>query len=72
MLSDAPALQSFIDNILRHGLDIKLEKQILAGDGTNGNMLGLIPQATAYAPPAGAQLLQICLMCCALQCFKLF
>lgn len=54
MLSDAPALQSFIDNILRHGLDIKLEKQILAGDGTNGNMLGLIPQATAYAPPAGA------------------
>ena len=54
MLSDAPALQSFIDNILRHGLDIKLEQQILKGDGTSGNMLGLITQSTAYVPPAGA------------------
>lgn len=52
MLSDAPALQSFIDNIMRHGLDLKLEQQILKGDGTNGNMLGLIPQSTAYAPPS--------------------
>ena len=54
MLSDAPALQSFIDNIMRHGLDIKLEQQILKGDGTSGNMLGLIAQSTAYVPPAGA------------------
>ena len=54
MLSDAPALQSFIDNIMRHGLDIKLEQQILKGDGTSGNMLGLITQSTAYVPPAGA------------------
>ena len=54
MLSDAPALQSFIDNIMRHGLDIKLEQQILKGDGTSGNMSGLIAQSTAYVPPAGA------------------
>lgn len=53
MLSDAPALESYINNRLRHGLDIKLENQILKGDGTSGNMEGLLTQATAYAPPAG-------------------
>lgn len=54
MLSDAPALESYINNRLRHGLDIKLENQILKGDGTSGNMAGLLTQATTYAPPAGA------------------
>lgn len=53
MLSDAPALESYINNRLRHGLDIKLENQILKGDGTSGNMEGLLTQAKAYAPPAG-------------------
>jgi HK97 family phage major capsid protein len=53
MLSDAPALESYINNRLRHGLDIKLENQILKGDGTSGNMEGLLTQATEYAPPAG-------------------
>lgn len=54
MLSDAPALESYINNRLRHGLDIKLENQILKGDGTSGNMNGLITQSTAYAAPANA------------------
>ncbi|MEG2267162.1 MAG: phage major capsid protein, partial [Acinetobacter sp.] len=52
--SDAPALEAYINNRLRHGLDIKVEQQILKGDGTSGNMLGLLPQATAYAAPAAA------------------
>lgn len=54
MLSDAPALEAYINNRLGHGLDIKVEQQILKGDGTSGNMLGLIPQASAYAAPASA------------------
>lgn len=54
MLSDAPALEAYINNRLRHGLDIKVEQQILKGDGTSGNILGLLPQAAAYAAPAAA------------------
>lgn len=54
MLSDAPALQSYIDNRLRQGLNIKLEQQILRGTGASGQMSGLIANATDYSPPAGA------------------
>jgi HK97 family phage major capsid protein len=51
ILSDAPALQSMIDSRLRYGLASAEETQILMGDGTGQNLLGLVPQATAYAPP---------------------
>lgn len=54
MLSDAPALEAYINNRLRHGVDIKLERQILNGDGGVGKMDGLINQATAYSQPARA------------------
>jgi HK97 family phage major capsid protein len=51
-LDDATALQSSIDGELRWGLGIVEENQLLLGDGTGSNLLGLIPQATAYfAPP---------------------
>lgn len=45
---DAPMLASYIDNRLRYGLAIVEENQILAGDGTGQNLLGLIPEAAAY------------------------
>jgi HK97 family phage major capsid protein len=48
VLADVPALQSYIDTRLRFGLEIEEEEQILAGDGTGQNLLGLIPQATAF------------------------
>lgn len=54
ILSDAPMLQSYIDGRLRYGLMFKEEQQLLTGDGTGQNLLGLIPQATAYAAPSGA------------------
>lgn len=54
MLSDAPALESYINNRLRHGLDLKLEQQLLRGSGASGQMSGLITNAADYAPPAGA------------------
>lgn len=49
ILADAPGLQSMIDYRLRYGLEYKEETQLLNGDGTGQNLLGLIPQATAYS-----------------------
>lgn len=49
VLADAPQLQGIIDGRLRYGLKLKEDAQLMFGDGTNGNLLGLVPQATAYA-----------------------
>lgn len=48
ILDDAPMLQSEINNRLLYGLALEEEEQLLLGDGTNGNQLGIIPQAAAY------------------------
>lgn len=48
VLSDFPQLASLINGRLRYGLAIAEENQILLGDGTGENILGLIPQATPY------------------------
>jgi HK97 family phage major capsid protein len=48
VLADIPALQSYINGRAIYGLKYVEETQILAGDGTGQNLLGLIPQATAY------------------------
>lgn len=48
ILQDVPALQSYIDTRMRFGLELVEEEQILAGDGTGQNLLGLIPQATPF------------------------
>lgn len=53
ILDDASQLQSYIDGRLRYGLAFKEEQQILNGDGTGQNLLGIVPQATAYVRPAG-------------------
>lgn len=58
VLSDAPLLQGLIDGRMRYGLKLKEEQQLLLGDGANGALLGLMPQATAFnkvsMPAAGA------------------
>lgn len=51
ILSDASQLASFIDGRLRYGLAFKEEQQLLNGDGTGQNLLGIIPQASAFVPP---------------------
>ena len=51
ILSDASQLQSYIDGRLRYGLAFKEEQQLLNGDGTGQNLLGIIPQATAFSAP---------------------
>lgn len=46
VLADIPMLQSYINNKLLLGLSLEEEEQLLIGDGTGQNLLGLIPQAT--------------------------
>lgn len=48
VLADIPMLQSYINGRAIYGLKYVEENQILAGDGTGENLLGLIPQATAF------------------------
>lgn len=48
VLSDSPMLRSHIDTRLMYGLKLEEESQLLSGDGTGGNLNGLITQATAY------------------------
>lgn len=52
-LDDAPRLQGEVDSEMRYGLALAEDAQILNGDGTGENLLGLMLQATAYAAPAG-------------------
>lgn len=48
IMDDAPMLASYINGRLIYGLKYVEEQQILLGDGTGQNLLGLIPQSTAY------------------------
>lgn len=60
ILDDAPGLQSYIDARGVYGLKYVEDLQLLKGDGASGNILGLIPQAQAFAPkfvPANANLI---------------
>jgi HK97 family phage major capsid protein len=49
IMDDVPQLQSYIDGRLRYGLEYVEENELLYGDGTGQHLLGIIPQATAYA-----------------------
>lgn len=51
VMDDIPMLRSIIDQRLLYGLRLVEENQLLNGDGTGQNLLGIIPQATAYAAP---------------------
>jgi HK97 family phage major capsid protein len=41
-LADAPMLTSFLDSEMMHGLRWELDKQIVSGDGTGENFLGIL------------------------------
>jgi HK97 family phage major capsid protein len=49
IMDDVPQLRSYIDGRLRYGLGYVEETELLYGDGTGQHLLGIIPQATAYA-----------------------
>lgn len=48
VLDDIPLLASYIDTRSRYGLKDVEDQQLLAGDGTGQNLLGIVPQATAF------------------------
>ncbi|UXC37186.1 phage major capsid protein [Cupriavidus gilardii] len=48
VLADLPLLQSYINGRAIYGLKYVEEDQLLAGDGTGENLLGILPQATAF------------------------
>jgi HK97 family phage major capsid protein len=50
-MDDAPALMSLVDGELRYNLNFVEEGQMLYGDGTGENLLGLVTQSTAYSAP---------------------
>jgi HK97 family phage major capsid protein len=52
VLADAPALETYINRRLTHGLRNRLELQILRGNGTSPNIAGLSASGrhTAYSP----------------------
>lgn len=52
LLDDAKGLASYIDGRAQYGLRFKEEQQFLSGDGTGANILGLMPQATAFVANA--------------------
>lgn len=49
ILADFKQLMTLINGRLTFGLKLKEENQILFGDGTGDNLLGLVPQASAYS-----------------------
>lgn len=51
ILDDIPQLSGIIDGELIYGVKLKEEDQLLNGDGTGQNILGMVPQATAYSAP---------------------
>lgn len=57
VLDDAPMLQSMINSHLLYGLGFREEAQILYGDGTGQNLLGIIPQASEYSDAREADVL---------------
>lgn len=48
VLADLPLLQSYINGRAIYGLKYVEENQIIAGDGTGENLLGILPQATEF------------------------
>ena len=54
IMDDAPMLESYVNGRLLFGLDLAEEGQLLNGDGTGDNLIGLNVVATAYATSLNA------------------
>lgn len=50
LMEDAPFMESYLQGRMIYGLELELEDQVLNGSGANGNLSGLVTEATAYAP----------------------
>lgn len=54
ILSDAPALRAYVNRRMVHGVNQRLDTQLVAGDGTSPNLDGMLNTGnfTAFAPTA--------------------
>lgn len=54
-LDDSPYLENFLNNRMRYGVEVKVENQILNGNGTSHAMSGLLDSGnfTAFTPETG-------------------
>jgi HK97 family phage major capsid protein len=57
MLADAPAIRGYINTRLLGGLDQAVENQILNGDGTGENLLGILNTPNVQVTGAGSDVL---------------
>lgn len=54
VLADAPALQQQVSNLLRYGVGVKLEGEVVAGIGGAGKITGLLTAGTAFTATVGS------------------
>lgn len=50
-MDDAKQLAAEVESEMRYGLQVVEDAQLLHGDGTGQNLTGLVPAASAFAPP---------------------
>lgn len=55
ILDDVKGLASYIDGRARYGLQLAEENQLLFGNGTGANVLGIAPQASTFNPSISLQ-----------------
>jgi HK97 family phage major capsid protein len=53
MIEDTDYVQSEVQTEIMEDIPLKLDAQLLSGDGTGENHLGILAQATAFAKPTG-------------------
>ena len=55
VMDDAPALASYVDTRLRYGVDLRIDQQLLNGNGSGQNIGGLAKAGnhTAFTPSSG-------------------
>ena len=55
VMDDAPALASYVDTRLRYGVDLRIDQQLLNGNGSGQNIGGLakVGNHTAFTPSSG-------------------
>lgn len=60
LIADAPAVVSYIENRLRWGVEAKVDDQLMNGNGTSPQLMGLLDSGnyTVYTPVSGDNLIQ--------------
>lgn len=54
VLADLPQLQSYVERLMEHYLRVKLEREVLSGDGIGRHIPGFLTEAPVFVPTATA------------------